>query len=70
MLPGSDSESPAIGPGERKYTLELKVKSWSSRRKPFIRTNTVIADEKFRIGSDIWFQPFVGHRTDEVRRLI
>jgi hypothetical protein len=31
MLPGSGSESPAIGPGERKYTLELKVKSWSNR---------------------------------------
>jgi hypothetical protein len=32
--------------------LELKVKS-CSRRKPSIRSNTVIADEKFRIGSDI-----------------
>jgi hypothetical protein len=37
----SGSESPATGPGERKYTLEMKVKFWSNRREPSIRSNTV-----------------------------
>jgi hypothetical protein len=41
MLPGSGSESPATGPGERKYTLELKVKFWNNPRQPSIRSNAV-----------------------------
>jgi hypothetical protein len=37
----SRSQSPAIGPGEGKYTLEMKVKFWSNPREPSIRSNTV-----------------------------
>lgn len=49
---GRGSESPAIGPAERKYSLELKVKFWSNRRQPSIRSNTVITCSGISKSSD------------------
>jgi hypothetical protein len=42
-------ESPATGPGERKYTLEMKVKFWSNTREPSIRSNTVNVSDGRRL---------------------